>query len=179
MRDCSWVVGNPQFSNVRPDNFKCSSDSTEDVEEKYNCIAWAVGKKDAFWWPRQLGGYHWPVNRPREPLNRETIKNFEDAFLTEGFIRCSDGKWEDGFEKLALYVNDSDIPKHAARLLPNGAWTSKMGDSEDIEHDTVHVVEGDLYGKAKVFFKRPNPLCQKPSKLTTFLLSLRRIFGMR
>jgi hypothetical protein len=53
------------------------------------------------------------------------------------------------------------VPKHAARSLPNGAWTSKLGDDEDIEHSTLAVLEGREYGRAKVFLKRPNSLFQK------------------
>ncbi len=35
----------------------------------------------------------------------------------------------------------------------------------NIEHETLEVLEGRCYGKAKVFLKRPNPLCQKPDQL--------------
>jgi hypothetical protein len=179
MRDCSWVFGNPHFKNIRPDNFKCSSDRTEDIVEKYNCIAWAAGKKDNWWWPRNTAGYYWPVGLPREPLNKETIENFLKAFETEGYERCNDGKFENGFEKIALYVDNNNVPKHAARSLPNGAWTSKMGDFEDVEHESPQVVEGHGYGTAKNFLRRPNPLCQKPSKLKTWLSPLLGFLGKR
>ena len=166
MRDCSWLLTSREhFGNVRPDNFVCSSDPTRDSDDKYNCIAWAIGKKDNFWWPRKLGGYHWPDGLPREPLDRETIGNFIKAFESEGFERCDDSEFENGFEKVAIYVNNFDVPKHAARSLPNGAWTSKMGDDEDIEHETLEVLEGRGFGKAKVFLRRSNPLCQKSNKL--------------
>jgi hypothetical protein len=173
VRDCSWLLRSREdFGNVRPDNFKCSSDRTRDRDDKYNCIAWAVGKKDNWWWPRQLGGFHWPRGLPREPLNKETVENFIRAFETEGFERCDDGKFENEFEKVAIYVNNFNVPKHAARLLPNGAWTSKLGDDEDIEHATLEVLEGRGYGKAKIFLRRSNPLCQKPNKLKTLFSRL-------
>ena len=35
---------------------------------------------------------------------------------------------------------------HAARLKPDGKWTSKLGIEEDIEHNTLESMEGDLYG---------------------------------
>jgi hypothetical protein len=143
MRDCSWVPGS--FEKITSETFKCISDRTVDTARKYNCIAWAAGKSDKWWWPRGL---------PREPLNRETIENFVEAFRLEGYERCDDGLSEGGFEKVAIYVNYSNVPKHAARLLPSGVWTSKLGDLEDIEHATLDALEGDVYGKAKVFLKR-------------------------
>lgn len=155
------------FGNVRPDNFECSSDRTRDSDDKYNCIAWAVGKKDNFWWPRKLGGFYWPDGLPREPLNKETVENFIRAFESEGFEKCNDGEFENGFEKVAIYVNHVGVPKHAARSLPNGVWTSKMGDDEDIEHATLEVLEGHGFGKARVFLRRSNPLCQKTNQLKT------------
>jgi hypothetical protein len=163
MRDCSWVLGNANFDKIRTDNFKCSSDRTEDSTEKYNCIAWAAGKKDNWWWPRQTGGYYWPKGLPREPLNNETIENFLKAFESEGYERCDDGNFENGFEKIALYVNDYGVPKHAVRSLPDGSWTSKLGDYEDIEHSTLEAIEGRCYGRAKKFLRKQNPLCQKPN----------------
>jgi hypothetical protein len=50
-----------------------------------------------------------------------------------------------------------DEETHAARSLPNGRWTSKLGNGEDIEHITLAVLEGDLYGKVRVFLKRQVP----------------------
>lgn len=176
MRDCSWILlPSSGFENVRPDNFLCSSDRTEDKVDKYNCIAWAVGKQDNWWWPRNLGGYHWPPGLIREPLGKETIENFIKAFQSEGYEKCDNGKFENGFEKIALYVNDKDVPKHAARSLPNGAWTSKMGDYEDIEHEKLHAVSGKNYGNAKIFFKKANPSFKKPFlwRLIMFIKQLR------
>jgi len=165
MRDCSWLLKDrEEFGNVRHDNFICSSDPTRDSDDKYNCVAWAVGKKDNFWWPRQLAGYHWPKGLPREPLNKETVENFIRAIETEGFERCNDGNFENGYEKVAIYVNHLEVPKHVARSLPNGSWTSKMGDDEDIEHPTLEVLEGHGFGRAKYFLRRPNVLCQKPNQ---------------
>ena len=168
MRDCSWLLNSKEeFGNVRPDNFKCSSDPTRDRDDKYNCIAWAVGKTDSWWWTRKQFGYHWPKGLPHEPLNRETVENCVRAIESEGFERCGDGEFENGFEKVAIYVNHLNVPKHAARSLPDGTWTSKMGDDEDIEHSTLDVLEGRGFGKAKVFLKRKNPLCQRPNPIKT------------
>jgi len=153
VRDCTWVPG--CFENIGPQDFNCSSDRTADLGEKYNCIAWAVGRTDVFWWPLDLAGYHWPKGLPKEPLNQETLENFIKAFETEGFAVCQDGKCENGYEKIAVYANSSGNPKHAARLLSTGLWTSKLGDYEDIEHPILESLEGRAYGTVRVFLKRP------------------------
>jgi hypothetical protein len=148
-----------QFENIRPDNFRCTSDRTTDRPNNgYNCIAWAVGKTDQWWWPSDVPGAFWPKGLPKELPEQETIENFIKAFETEGYAVCDHGHFENGFEKVAIFVDNHGTPAHAARLLPSGAWTSKMGKGEDIEHDTLHVVEGKGYGTAKVFLKRKNLL---------------------
>ena len=161
MRDCSWIA--TRFPNVRPDNFKCCSDRTNHLPHNgYNCIAWAAGKTDNWWWPIDAPGAFWPI--PLDPIDPITIKAFVQTFEAEGYRVCADGEFENGFEKIAIYANADNEPTHAARVLPNGAWTSKMGKGEDIEHDTPQVVESEFYGTVKVFMKRPNPLFQKPNE---------------
>jgi hypothetical protein len=47
-------------------------------------------------------------------------------------------------------------PTHAAKQLPDGRWKSKLGDFEDIEHNTVKAVEDDYcYGTVVQYMKRP------------------------
>lgn len=93
--------------------------------------------------------YFWPLAAPRE----ETIKAFVAAFATRGFTRCENGEVEAGYHKIAIYAKNSR-PTHAARQLPDGRWTSKLGSSEDIEHHTLGAVEGDVYGSVAVFVRR-------------------------
>jgi hypothetical protein len=59
-----------------------------------------------------------------------------------------------GLEKVALYADANGCPTHVARQLPNGRWTSKLGELEDIEHD-LPALEGDLYGSVTLVLKRP------------------------
>jgi hypothetical protein len=139
---------------------------------KYNCIAWAAGVDTEWWWPLKQAGYEWPGMRHEIP-GQETIENFISAFESRGFTCCGNGKYENGFEKVALYVDGNQHPTHAARLLPTGVWTSKLGDDEDIEHKTLKCLEGKQYGRVCVYMRRPNALCRRPSILTRLL---RRIF---
>jgi hypothetical protein len=58
-------------------------------------------------------------------------------------------------------------------MLPSGLWTSKMGSGEDIEHETLQVLEGKSYGHPAAFLRRKNALFQRQSKLKKLLLALR------
>lgn len=77
-----------------------------------------------------------------------------DAFRFLGFTECPNGSLERHVEKVALYGN-SYFYTHAARQLPNGHWTSKLGKCEDIEHETPEDVAGGLYGEVVEFMQRP------------------------
>jgi hypothetical protein len=78
------------------------------------------------------------------------------AFRALGYERCDDDGPEPGIEKVALYGNTL-LYTHAARQLPGGTWTSKLGKSEDIEHDTPDVVAGGIYGEVVAIMRRPSP----------------------
>lgn len=80
---------------------------------------------------------------------------FQEAFQSLGFGVCQKEDLESGFEKIALFADDN-VPEHAARQLPNGRWTSKLGELEDIEHG-LHDLEGVEYGKVVMLMKRPIP----------------------
>ena len=77
------------------------------------------------------------------------------AFAAIGFEPCESGKPEPGFEKVALYADSSRRYTHATRQLPNGTWISKLGQAEDIEHDTAEDVAGGVYGEVAGFMRRP------------------------
>lgn len=93
--------------------------------------------------------YYWPIGVSRA----ETLEGFIEAFATLGFTLCDVAEYEKGFEKVAIYVDTSGTPKHAARQLSSGLWTSKLGNLQDIEHD-IEGVSGDLYGSVAVIMKR-------------------------
>lgn len=135
------------FPNLRREDHEITSCSTPD----YNCIAWAAGDTENWWWPDDpLIGYgYWPINVPRAP----TVMAFLQAFATLGYLQCDNEEVEAGYEKIALYTLDG-VPTHAARQLPSGHWTSKLGDFQDIEHRNLNCLEGPCYGKATVYLKR-------------------------
>jgi hypothetical protein len=122
-------------------------------DKNYNCIAWAAEEDDRWWWP--TADYYWPVGVDRE----ETVDAFVKAFEAIGYERCVDGTLEAGFQKVAIYASSRGVPTHAARQLPSGDWTSKMGSDCDIEHSTVESVRdwpnGRSYGSVAVHMRKP------------------------
>lgn len=142
----------PIFPNLQTEAHAITSPKTP----FYNCIAWAAGDSTRWWWP--LAPYYWPYSAPREV----TIAAFVAAFATIGYRPCSSGAVEDGLEKVAIYADRNNRPTHAARQLPDGTWTSKLGKLHDIEHATLRGVEGEDYGAAVLFLSRPSPGAAKP-----------------
>ena len=61
-----------------------------------------------------------------------------------------------GFEKVAIY-GFGFFYTHAARQLPNGKWSSKLGKAEDIEHDSPDDVAGGVYGEVVLFMSHLLP----------------------
>jgi len=116
---------------------------------RYNCIAFAADDPSQTWWPQPEQDVYWPISK------REiTVECFVEAFESLGYAKCESGM-EDGFEKVAIYSFEGE-PSHAAKQLPDGRWKSKLGDLEDIVHNTVKAVEDDcLYGSVVVYMKRP------------------------
>lgn len=144
------------FPHLSADGFTETSPATD----AYNCIAWAAGQADEWWWPDLDGMSYWPDGVPRE----ETVSAFVRAFGTIGYDPCPDGDREPGSEKIAVYA-DGHVPTHAARQLPDGTWTSKLGADVDIIHTTPHGVEGGVYGRVCCFLRRPEPP-PAPERLT-------------
>ena len=135
------------FPRLRATGYIITSPASED----YNCIGWAAGENDRWWWPDPLGVDFWPENIPRE----ETFDAFLAAFSALGFEPCSSEALEDGIEKIAVYLNANGLPTHMARQLTSGRWTSKLGKSVDIEHAFEGLDGSNLYGSVACLLKRP------------------------
>ena len=134
------------FPHLTPFNHSITSPVSPD----YNCIAWAAGETERWWWPVAGSFAYWPSNVPVQ----ETLKAFIKAFGSIGFTPCGNANIEQGYEKIALYVNGNGKPTHASRQLPNGRWTSKLGQSQGIEHE-LDGLTGAVYGVVAQVLKRP------------------------
>lgn len=136
------------FPSLRSHGYSITSQAT--IE--YNCIAWAAGDMGAWWWPDPMNLGYWPPSIPR----KETLEAFVKAYELLGYDICKDASHEEGFEKIAIYVDSNGKPTHAARQLSSGRWTSKLGELEDIEHTTLDGLYGPTYGSVAVFMRRPS-----------------------
>jgi hypothetical protein len=134
------MIGTPEFPRLTADNHRVTSPESPD----YNCVAWSAGDTQHWWQP----GVYWPV-----PVASYGLDALELAFRTLGYEPCPDGSLEPGFEKVALYAS-GQFYTHAARQLPSGKWTSKLGRLEDIEHDNPEDVAGGAYGEVSGFMRR-------------------------
>ena len=129
---------------------------TSEKTINYNCFAWAAGaSRQGEWWEPTPDGY-WPHTVPRE----QTLTAYIAAYETIGYEITQTSYFEEGFEKIAIYVNEIGQPKHASRQLPNGKWTSKLGIHEDVEHEFSDRFIGTFrneeidYGQSAVIMKR-------------------------
>lgn len=137
------------FPNLENEIYCADSEPDED----YNCIAWAAGDASTPWWPTPdpLDAL-WPI-----AWREESKDCFIEAFKQDGNyeVCATDFSLEAGYEKVALYLDSYDKPQHMARQLAGGIWTSKLGKSWDILHQTEKGVEGATYGSAVVVMRRP------------------------
>lgn len=122
---------------------------TSPPDATYNCIAWAAGRTNVWWWPDSEGFDFWPAHLPREA----TLANFLEAFRLLGYEGCQEEHLEPSWEKVAIYAVAGE-PSHATRQLPSGRWTSKLGPDDDIEHE-LHSLAGPTYGVVVQVLKRP------------------------
>jgi hypothetical protein len=133
------------FPRLKAANHRVTSPPTT----LYNCIAWAVGDTNNWW----QAGLHWPF--PTHPLD-DTVAELKRVFESLGYQECPIGDLEPGFDKVALFAV-SEYYTHAARQLDDGKWTSKLGNEDDIEHDSPESVAGGIYGEVVHFMKRTKP----------------------
>src|SRR5262249_11353698 len=79
----AWCEGDPMaplheraalLPRLTADNYRITSPASP----RYNCIAWAAGRTDAWWWP--TAGWEWPSDAPREV----SLPAFLAAFVTLG-----------------------------------------------------------------------------------------------
>jgi len=96
-----------------------------------------------------MGSDYWPDGVPRSV----SLDAFIHAYETLGYQHCEGAEHEPGFEKIALYVKREGKPTHAARQMPDGRWTSKLGRAEDITH-RLNALVGDMYGNVAQIMRR-------------------------
>jgi hypothetical protein len=141
------------FPNLRASGYRITGTATN----RYNCIAWAAGKQDA-WWQEDLADAYWPEGIPTDG----TVQSLVMLFQSLGYQLCSGPELEQAFDKVAIFARESEYT-HAARQLADGIWTSKLGQSVQIEHATLDALMGQAYGAVAQILKRPRGLGTVPS----------------
>jgi hypothetical protein len=131
--------GSPYLDALIKDLEGWDYDVTSEPTDEYNCIAWAAGDESAWWDPFEDEGRYWPEGAPRE----QTLTAYVRAFEISGFTVCEDDSLNEGYEKLALYMDDRGNV-HAARQLDALYWTSKLGRLHDIRHPLSALVESTV-----------------------------------
>lgn len=127
---------------------------TSPATSTYNCIAWAAARSDQWWEPDPHLQFFWPDGIGRQ----YTLPAYIAAYESVGFRICPSGELEIFFEKIVVFVDGNGVPKHAARQLDTGKWTSKLGRDVDIEHANPLALSGQLYGQPSCFLRRPRRL---------------------
>ena len=77
---------------------------------------------------------------------------FEEWFDVDGWTETADPSPENGYDKIAVFAKNGK-PTHAARLLTNGFWTSKLGPNIDLSHGLYDLV-GPEYGQVWKIYRK-------------------------
>lgn len=124
---------------------------TSPRDRNYNCFAWAVNDTSRPWIP---GGdpetSRWPPGASGSLALASVVASLEQL----GFVEVQAPSPDPRSECIALLVDGDGDVVHAARLLGNGRWTSKLGQWEDIEHADLATIEGGDYGKVATYLER-------------------------
>jgi hypothetical protein len=141
-----------EWPNLNSEGYEIKSKKTLLTDpncEHYNCIAFAADIETAWWEPDQGGVGAWPISK-----REYTLQCYTEAYEAMGYEVCPESNIEIGFEKIVLYALRNE-PTHAAKQLPDGRWKSKLGQLEDIEHNTPKALEGEKwYGTAVRYMRR-------------------------
>ena len=114
----------------------------------YNCIAFAMGMRDR-WVDCASHPWHWwpPV------CKGTSISCLIEAFKYLGFEECGmEDSFEPDYDKVALYEKDSEW-KHAAKIVDEGIYHSKFGESYDGTHSRGDVLKLK-YGNPYIIMRR-------------------------
>jgi hypothetical protein len=130
---------------------------TSAITPIYNCIAYVYGDSTRPYWPYPFPQfafpevlYYWPPGLPR--INH--VDSFRQLYETIGYKVCQDGTLDLPWEKIAVFGKNENDPKHAAKQLITGKWSSKLGTNYDVSHD-IHNISAGTYGDVLLYMRRP------------------------
>ena len=120
------------------------------LDRSYNCAAWAIGRKKNCWWDYNFGhpNAYWPPGVPRTCDTSSYIASYEK----EGYEHCADGRLEHGWKKIVIYSSLGEF-RHAAKIVSETEWSSKIGSGLDISH-SPDALTGPCYGSPTNFMRK-------------------------
>jgi len=128
-------------------------------DRRYNCIAFAAEDTERWWQPLPFSFLkktpfemerYWPDEAP----NNKTPEAYIIAFECLGYEKCKNSRHEKGYKKVAIYTNNKGQVEHMARQIKTGKWVSKLGKAEDIIHENLTDIEGEVYGNVEQIMKK-------------------------
>ncbi len=145
---------------------------TSNKDENYNCIAWAMRLSDRWVDTKKTAGHWWPSEITQQSFTQQGLI---DAFKALKFVETTNPKPERGYDKVALYFNPyTNCWSHAARVLEEHLYHSKVGGLWDIHHsdgNVMHICDPKrTYGYIYGYVKRPKYL-----RLYSLYLSMKLI----
>jgi hypothetical protein len=152
------------FPNLGQSTFNVSSP----IDFAYNCVAWALERDQVRWWQPGGSPYFWPIAAPPSL----SIGAYLAGFRVVGYRSCNSRSLIWGWEKIAIYTDGASNFMHVAAQLPNGSWTSKLGQGQDINHLTLASLEGGVYGHVTHIMRRLNPNVQGVQRIVAVLAGL-------
>ena len=124
---------------------------TSHATPKYNCMAFANGDERHKWECGRNGGrFYWP-----DGLG-DSLDDWCQIFVRQGFSVTDNRAVEVGYDKVAIYVDGQNDTSHVA-ITSGDTWKSKLGNYQDISHDTLDLLEGYEsceYGRVAVVLRR-------------------------
>lgn len=138
-----------KWPKLRPENHAVTSLATA----RYNCMAFANGDEKHWWQANENGQrYSWPAKIP------DTLDGWVQVFTQQGYEHTDERGVEPGYEKVAIFVDLTDmLPGHVS-ISDGKTWKSKLGRFQDIRHDSLDLLEGDTsceYGIVERILRRP------------------------
>lgn len=143
------VQWHQEIPNLRTANWRISSP----VDTQYQCIAWAACRTNRVWWPWDHPSFYWPAGFPKLPVNSPVpIDHFSNMFKRRfGYRECNSPTFEFGYQKVAIFSNGLGVTHMARQHFFGRGWLSKLGTGEDILHEEVGDVAGDINPMAREY----------------------------
>lgn len=132
---------------------------TSHADPLYNCVAWAFGRANVFWWPDPWDPGVWPIEHDFTDYG---LGAFRRLFETWGWRASENADYDSRLDKIALFVDSELTPTHLARMLHDGeysdigagAWSSKLAHGMDVAHELDALCGPDRYGVVNCIYER-------------------------